>query len=284
MAIRLPLPPLPALPRRFVRPFRTYGALLRLELIESFTYRTQNLVWVLVGAVPTLFAIVAWLAVYGERDQVGSFSRSDIITYYLVIGIAWYLIGGSINAQIARDIKNGTLAQQLLKPYFALAPHSIGEQTWKIVSFMLALPVYVALVVALRGEIHLSETPARLALTALATLLSATLFIVLEVGLGVLAFWTTDTRNLFAVYDLLLQLASGELVPLALFPARFGGVLTALPFRYTFSFPVEIFLGKLDTPGILAGFAWQVGWLIVTSGGVRILWLRGLRNYSATGL
>ncbi len=86
------------------------------------------------------------------------------------------------------------------------------------------------------------------------------------------------------MYDLLLQLAAGELVPLALFPAQLGGLLTALPFRYTFSFPVEIFLGKLGNAGILAGFAWQVGWLDRTQHGrARPLAARSA-TYSATGL
>ncbi len=264
------------------RPLRKYGALLRISLAQSVTYRTQNLVWVLVGAVPSLFSIVAWLAVYGGRGRVGAFTRGDIITYYLVVGIAWYVIGGRINMQIARAIKDGTLAQHLLKPYVALAHYVVEEQTWKVVSFTLALPVYVVLLVAFRSDIRLAETPARVALTALATVLGASVFIALEVGIGLLAFWTTNTRNLFEVYDILLLLAAGELVPLALFPSWLHGVLVALPFRYTFSFPVEIFLGKLGDAALAQGFAAQAGWLIALGLGVWLMWLRGLRRYNAT--
>ncbi len=266
------------------RPGRKYLMLFRTCLVESLTYRTQNLVWVLVGAVPPLFAIVAWLAVYGDRRRVGSYTRGDIITYYLVMGLAWYIIGGRINVQIARGIKDGTLAQHLLKPYAALSYYIVGEQTWKIVSLTLALPVYLLLVVLFRHDLHLALTPARVILTGLATLCAATLFIVLEVIIGLPAFWTTNTRNLFEVYDLLLLLASGELVPLALFPSWLLPPLTALPFRYTFSFPVEVFLGKLDGAGLATGFLWQLGWLLALTGVARLLWTRGLRRYSATGM
>ena len=185
-------------------------------------------------------SIVAWLAVYGGRRQIAGYTRGDIITYYLVVGIAWYVIGGRINVQVARAIKDGTLAQHLLKPYAALSYYILGEQTWKIISLILALPVYVVLLILFRHDIHLVETPLRMGLAGLATLLSATMFIMIEVSIGMLAFWTTNTRNLFEVYDLVLYLASGELVPLALFPSWLHTVLTGLPFRYTFSFPIEV--------------------------------------------
>src|SRR5207245_2785832 len=99
-----------------------------------------------------------------------------------------------------------------------------------------------------------------------------------------LAFWTTNTRNIFEVYDLLLILASGELVPLALFPPWLFTLLGGLPFRYMFSFPVEIFLAKLTTPQMATGFAWQIGWLLLLVGVARWLWRRGLRRYSAAGM
>lgn len=263
---------------------RKYGMLLRTCMVESLTYRSQNLVWVVVGALPTLFAVVAWLAVYGTRRQVGAFTRSDIITYYVVIGLAWYIVGGRINSQIARAIKDGTLAQHLLKPYAALSYYVVGEQTWKVVSLGLALPFYALLVWYFRHDIHLTATPLQVALALLATLLAAAVFIVLEVCTGLLAFWTTDTRNLFEVYDLLLILTSGELVPLALFPSWLSTALSGLPFRYTFSFPVEVFLGKLNGPRMAIGFLWQLGWLIALAGLAWLLWRRGLRRYSAAGL
>ncbi len=275
-----------ASPSSTTKPYKghTYRALFRINLMESFAYRTQNVVWVLVGAAPTLFAIAAWLAVYGTGKKVGDFTRGDIITYYLVVGLAWYVIGGRINMQIARAIKDGTLAQRLLKPFVALAEWVIAEQTWKLVSLGLALPVYAAVVFFFRDDLHLNLTVARTLLAILATVLAASLFIVLEVILGITAFWSTDTRHTFELYDIILVLASGELVPLALCPSWLFAVLTAAPFRYTFSFPVEVLLNKIGPGGIAAGFALQIGWLVVLVLLARLLWSRGLRRYSAAGL
>lgn len=261
-----------------------YRALFRTCLVESLTYRSQNAVWVVQGVLPPLFAIIAWLAIYGDRRQVGSFTRSDMITYYLVISVAWYVIGGRINAQIARAIKDGTLAHQLLKPYTALASQVLEEQCWKLVSLTLALPLYLVLVLYFRYDLHLTLSLPRLALALVSTLASAVIFIILEIILGILAFWTTNTRNFFEVYDLLLILASGELVPISLFPSPLDSALNALPFRFTFSFPVEIFLGKLDPAQTAWGLLAQLAWLAILFALARLLWMRGLRRYSAAGM
>src|SRR5207248_9589555 len=124
----------------------------------------------------------------------------------------------------------------------------------------------------------------RAGLAGRATLLSATMFIIIEVGIGMLAFWTTNTRNLFEVYDLFLYLASGELVPLALFPSWLHTALAGLPFRYTFSFPIEVFLGKLGAAGVAASFLWQAGWLLVLPAVARTLRVRALRRSTPTGM
>ncbi|MGH2346804.1 MAG: ABC transporter permease [Chloroflexota bacterium] len=261
-----------------------YKALFRACLTESLTYRSQNMVWVVQGALPPLFAIIAWLAIYGDRRQVGSFTRSDMITYYLVISVAWYVIGGRINVQIARAIKDGSLAHQLLKPYAALASQVLGEQCWKLVSLILALPLYLVLVLYFRHDLHITLSLPRVVIALGSTLASAAIFIILEIMLGILAFWTTNTRNLFDVYDLLLILASGELVPISLFPGPLADALNVLPFRYTFSFPVEVFLGKLDPAQTALGLLAQLGWLAILFALARILWIRGLRRYSAVGM
>ncbi len=270
-----------SLPRRAGGPYR---ALFRTCLAESLTYRTTNVVWVVQGALPPLFAIVAWLAIYGGRDTVGGFSRGEMITYYLVIAFAWYVIGGRINFQIARAIKDGSLAHQLLKPYAALTPQVLGEQCWKLINLGLALPLYLALVIYFRQDLHLALSASRIATAAISTLASTVIFIELEIILGVIAFWTTNTGNLFEIYDLLLILASGELVPLSLFPNWLLGPLNVLAFRYTFSFPVEVFLGKLDPGQIALGLLGQFGWLAALAIVGRFLWVWGLRRYSAVGM
>ncbi len=82
---------------------RKYRALWRACLTESLSFRMQNFSWVFVGALPTVFAIVAWLAVYGDRSQRGNVYAQR--HHHLLPGgrYSWYIIGGRINGMIARE-------------------------------------------------------------------------------------------------------------------------------------------------------------------------------------
>ncbi len=82
----------------------------------------------------------------------------------------------------------------------------------------MALPIYIVLVMVFRHDLHLLMTPPRLLLALFSGVCSTIIFIIAEVCIGMVAFWTTNTRNIFEVYDLLLILTSGELVPLLAIP------------------------------------------------------------------
>jgi len=79
------------------------------------------------------------------------------------------------------------------------------------------------------------------------------------------------------------MMLSGNLAPLDLFPAPIPQLSVYLPFRYTLSFPVEILLGRVSGDQLWLGFAVQSLWLLATIVLYRVLWTRGLRQYSAFG-
>lgn len=264
--------------------WHTYRALWRICLADALAYPARNVVWAGIGALPVVFSIVAWLAVYSHGHHALSMTRAQVVTYYIVAGLAWYIIGGSIHYQLSSSIKDGELASQLLKPYLAILRYILAEQAWKVVTLVLALPMYGVLVWLMRDSIVLSLPWPTLALVLLSALLGALLFICIELCLGMVAFWTTDISNLSSFYDVVMWLGSGTLVPLALFPAGVHAFLVLLPFRYTFSLPLEIGLRTLPTTQIGPGLIGQAIWLGVAMVTVMALWRRGLRRYSAVGM
>ncbi|MBO0813083.1 MAG: ABC-2 family transporter protein, partial [Microlunatus sp.] len=71
-------------------------------------------------------------------------------------------------------------------------------------------------------------------------------------------------------------------IPLALLPAGFRGIGQVQPFRFLVSFPLEVLLGDVRG-GLAAGWAFQLGWLVVFAGLARLVWLLGIRTYSGVG-
>ena len=60
---------------------------------------------------------------------------------------------------------------------------------------------------------------------------------------GTLAFFLESSTAIFEIWLVAFMLLSGYLVPLELFPAWLRDLATALPFRYTLAFPVEVLTG-----------------------------------------
>jgi ABC-2 type transport system permease protein len=81
----------------------------------------------------------------------------------------------------------------------------------------------------------------------------------------------------------IFALFSGYLIPLDLFPPALRNALFAMPFRYMASFPIEIFTNHLAVTEILRGLAIQWAWVLVFFVVYRLVWTRGVKQYSAVG-
>jgi ABC-2 type transport system permease protein len=102
-------------------------------------------------------------------------------------------------------------------------------------------------------------------------------------AIGSLAFFLENSTAIFEFWLLAFMLLSGYLVPLELFPPTLRAVTSALPFRYTVAFPVEVITGLIQ--GRAALFDLAVQWTYVFgSGAVALLTFRaGIRRYAAYG-
>jgi ABC-2 type transport system permease protein len=102
--------------------------------------------------------------------------------------------------------------------------------------------------------------------------------------LGLLAFWVTELESINAVKYLFVNLLGGAAVPMVLLPKGVRAVVDFLPFRYMFSFPIEVFQGKVGTNvEMLTGFLCAIFWVFITTFLYKFLWQAGLKKYSSVG-
>ena len=78
-------------------------------------------------------------------------------------------------------------------------------------------------------------------------------------------------------------LFAGNMAPIALFPKTIKLIAQILPFRYTFSLPIEIFQQTISGKSILTGYAVQTAWIIVLFILARTLYFKGLKHYESFG-
>lgn len=101
--------------------------------------------------------------------------------------------------------------------------------------------------------------------------------------MGLLAFWFTDISVLDSLYWGMRLLFAGQLLPVSFFSGWLEILAKLLPFRYMYSFILEVYFGKITPSQIFFGVVMQVAWLVLFLLMYRVMLEKGRRVYSAYG-
>ena len=264
--------------RRF---WRVYRALLRAAWARTLEYRAQLVLWLLSSIFP-LVMMVAWLAVIAEAGPISGWGESDFLSYYVASTLVYQTTFSWTIWQWDEDIRTGDLSAKLLKPVDPVH-HFLSQQIGAKLLTLLVLVPLVVLAAWLSPQINYPVTAGRLAAFCLAVAAGYAVNAMMSTAFGMLAFWTTQSSNLFSLWWGIGSFLSGWIAPLALFPSVFRQIAGWLPFRSGLGFPLEILTGQLHGAQILSGFAVTAAWLVLFWWIYRTLWHRGLKNYEAVG-
>jgi ABC-2 type transport system permease protein len=252
------------------------------NLALTLYYRGAFLVLMLATTISPLITLLIWRTVIDHGVRL-PLDRSQLVTYYLLLGLVSMLTEAWMAPYLADEIRLGQISATLLRPAPAVLDALANNLGEKLVKLPLLLPLLLAVALLFRDDLRLPTDPAAWLLFLLCLPLALTINFQIDYLIGMLGFWLDDVGGLVRVLRLVRDFLSGRLVPLALFPAALAPLLEAQPFRYTLSFPLEVVTGALGPSALLRGFAWQVAWvaaLVVCHG---LVWRRGLRRYGASG-
>lgn len=229
---------------------------------------------------PPLIYLFVW-STAAASQPLGGMQRGQFVAYYLVLILVNQLTYSQTNWTLGDVIREGGLNAWLLKPLPPLYHVLASELAGKVVYMAFVVPVSAGLVILLRPQLQPTLQEVLLFLPALALAWALRFF--WGCWLALLAFWATRADALLAVQDSLVFLLAGMVAPLALMPAGLQAAAVMLPFRYMVGFPVEVLTADLGQSEILAGLAYQSGWLVVAMAFSGLIWRAGLRRYSAIG-
>ena len=235
-----------ALPRRW----RKYAAAFRVSLRTQLAYAGE--VWL-----RTLFLLLImfifsslWHTTYTEtgRATLGGFTLTQML-WYLAITESIILSRPRESFRIDEEVRTGGIAYALARPYnFVLYRYAqvLGERLLRMgINLAVALP----LALVFTGGVGL-----RLAglLPGLLVLLGAvTIDYLLVISVQLLAFWVEDTVAFQFIYDRLLMILGGMLLPISLFPGPLEAVARTLPFSAIVNGPAQT-LVRFDAHDFLA--------------------------------
>jgi ABC-2 type transport system permease protein len=261
---------------------RVYRALFTNQIQIMSQYRAQMFLYVLFSFIRPIIFLAAWLAVSASQGgQLGSFSRSDLVAYYVIMIFVTHLTTSWDMYEFEYEIRQGTLSPKLLRPLHPLHYSIVSNILWKAMTMAAVIPV--AILVAITFDARFAVEPWHIALGIPSLVLGAAIQFLFGWVFALVAFWTTRVHAFVTLYQRIGFIFAGQIAPLSLLPGPLLAIAYALPFGYMLGVPADILRGGHDVTTALVLMGGQVIWLGVAIVVYRFVWAAGLRQYSAVG-
>lgn len=260
---------------------KKYLKIFQMSVQKQLQYRLDLFLWLINGTLTSIVYSIVWLNILGSRTELGGFSKADFVTYYMFSVISTYLVQGYFAPLLADGIKNGDINLSLSKPYNIVVEYILREQAFKLVTFIFIIPGLILISIFFGQYIEINMNLSTLPLFVLTIIMAAIIFILLNCIIASTAFWLENIWFMNNGFWLFLWLFGGYLIPLNLMPRVFQIIADLLPFKYIFSVPATILLGK--NTNILQDLLIQALYILILYVLYKLIWNRGMKSYVSVG-
>lgn len=184
-----------------------------------------------------------WQILYREQPNAFGVTLEQMTTYG-VLGMflpTILMVGAETQQYIALQVRMGTLELDILKPVhflLILFYRNIGE--FLVQLLIRGIPCLLFAVFVL--DFPLPQNPWTLFRFVISLFLAYVISFEINLLIGLVAIVTLDVRSYTWAINSLIHFASGQLVPLWMFPTILATVLTFLPFQGMYFSPIAVYI------------------------------------------
>lgn len=264
-----------------------YFFIFKLTWQQYLAYRLNLMLEVGGGIFQTLITVAVWslLFYFGSAQVIAGFSQPEMITYVLGGGvISSFLLLHRQGDDISDDINKGGLSAWLAKPVSPNLMWLVKDICRKYFTFFIGLFAYAVILWFFSDRLVLPVSLFAAFLVLFFTFLAALIHFGLFYIFSVMAFWFNQTWGPRTLLRVIMELASGILLPLSLFPSGWLQFLNLLPFKFFAYVPMQMYLGNFSGKEIIFELLSALAWLLIIFSVSVVLWRRGMKAYSASGI
>lgn len=261
-----------------------YLEIARVYMKTQLAWRADVIFNMIFTVTKILFAYLLWGLIFRERSMVGEFTFHGILSYYIVSSFLSQLeMSRSVSGEIHERIRNGTFSKYMIVPvnvegYFIFM--ELGMIAFYFVFDLLAAVVWKFV---FRIEFSFAGDPVAIVCGVLTAAVGLLFMVELNFWLGILTLKYQGIEAFLMIKNNLMELATGSIVPLALFPEIAVGVMRCLPFYYVTYLPAMLLTGQCGdeaVTGVAVIAAWCVGMQLVLAA----TWKKYIRKYDGVGI
>ncbi len=262
-----------------------YVRIYFLHLQDVIQNRGRTFIYFLMTLLNPLLLLLFWSGTISEQNANGSYwNLGEMTSYYLFFTIAMSFLVVHIEEDVAfHDIKEGILAKYLLRPFSYLVLKFIEELPWRITQGFFGLLVFVIFLLLWNVSFPIVSSPIEILLIPIMILLALGISYIYKMILGLLALWTTDFWGILSIEEVIFLVFGGVVMPLTFYPAILERISYVLPIAYIVYFPIIAIQGKLPLLEMSKVIIVQAVWLSLLYGAYRVLWIKGVKKFTAVG-
>jgi ABC-2 type transport system permease protein len=223
---------------------------------NSFVYRS-SVIFNIIGSVCwILISIALWTFVYQHNPDKISY----MISYVILSNIIGMFYTNGMSSAIAGKVTSGAFAIDLIRPvnfistqYFQL----LGRTCSSLI--MRGMPIIIIFMPLLSRNAGFNS-PIYILCAVISVVLGHFLYIIIYSLIGFMAFTFLEIWPFNRLMDDTIRFLSGSFIPLALFPGWLGTLANLLPFRFMYSFPLQLLIGDVSTDSIISNFIILIIW------------------------
>lgn len=244
-----------------------------LTYVGELVYRTTFILMIL------YIFIQLWKTAYGGEEQSAGMTLIQTI-WYLVITEAIILSKTSVAQTIAQEVRDGSLAYSINRPYSYLMYHffnGLGDTFLRLVINFIAGSILVTYLIGL-----IPVKPWVLLPVLLTILLALILDYCISALIGLFAFKMEDISSFLFIYQKILFILGGVLILLDFFPSWLKVTANLLPFGLIIYAPAKLFV-NFSWAGFWEVAGFQVLWSLVFVILLTIVYRNGIRKVTLNG-
>ncbi|GGE27013.1 ABC transporter permease [Marinithermofilum abyssi] len=260
----------------------TYLELIRIRFLMMLAYRVNYYSGIIIYSLNIGVYYFLWMAIYGDAGSIRDMTAVQMATYIAVAWMSRAFYFNNLDREIAREIRDGTVAVQLIRPYHYLGvkmAQGFGEGLFRLLLFSVPGMAVVSLVF----PIELPGIGERWLWFVVSLLIGFVINSQINMFTGLMAFYIMNNEGLIRAKRVIVDLLSGLILPISFYPEWAQRILTYLPFQ-AISYQPSTILAKGMARGEIAHvLLTQWIWAVVLWIPIQLLWIHARRRLIVQG-
>jgi ABC-2 type transport system permease protein len=250
-----------------------YADLIRIRFMMMLAYRVNYYSGILIYALNIGAYYFLWKAIYGSSETLGGMTVTQMTTYVAVSWMARAFYFNNLDREIAGEIRDGSVAVQFIRPYNYLVVkmmQGFGEGLFRL--FLFSVPGMI--IASLLFPVKLPTEPSVWLVFMVMMFLSFLINSQINILTGLFAFFVENNEGMMRMKRVAVDLFSGLIIPVSLFPDAMAALLQWLPFQAITYLPGSVFTGRVTGQAVYEALFVQAAWFAILLVPIWWMWRR----------